>query len=97
MKVLGIGAPELLIIFKSLTLVAIIAVIVGVVVIIVSQSKAGNKSLPPQHLETTPHDIPQEASGDCSVERLRELKELHDLGILTDEEFSKKKREILRL
>lgn len=42
-----------------------------------------------------PAEAPQPAGGDDQMQQLEKLGQLHDSGVLTDEEFAAKKKQIL--
>lgn len=80
MRILGIGIPELLMILLP---IAIIAVIVFVIIRISGSSN--NKSQAPTKCE------PQVGN----MEKLLEYKKLYDSGVISQQDFDKKKQELL--
>lgn len=80
MRILGIGIPELLMILLP---IAIIAVIVFVIIRISGSSN--NKSQAPTKCE------PQVDN----MEKLLEYKKLYDSGVISQQDFDKKKQELL--
>ncbi len=62
----------------------------------VEEGSAASAAAPPQAAPAPPSAAPGAASGDY-VEELKQLASLHDAGILTDEEFTAKKQQILGL
>lgn len=87
MRILGLGIPELMVIM--FLLVPLIVIVVAVVVLLSRKPKQQQPPQPPSVEASAGFAAPS------PVEQLRNYKELLDMGILTQEEFDAKKRELL--
>src|SRR3954471_19462976 len=59
------------------------------------QTQRGAQQDAPQYYEETPPAAAPQASGPDPIEQLKQLGELHQQGVLTDEEFAAQKAKLL--
>ncbi|WP_165045201.1 SHOCT domain-containing protein [Adlercreutzia sp. ZJ138] len=78
MKFLGMGVPELLIIFISLLIPLLVIIIVAIICLSIAKKRRKKAAL----WQNAP-------------KQLEDYKRLMDTGVITSDEFEKKKREIL--
>lgn len=81
MKILGIGVPELLILFFVLFVIVLPIVII---VLVVRRSNERNAPVDPR----------QQASV-VAYQRLAQLDDLRKRGVITEEEFTEKKQQLM--